>query len=280
MSKIGHREKRRAYSIYTPIDRRRSDQIYISWNDEAAIIDDFQDDLLFNWTMTFSHHSEASYCAYGCYKKNPKPPLESTFRQKIRKEFDERKNEAVWAVSNCGIEHRNNFVLDLGNHFPISIRGNCETYLKHRVSKGTQIKFHSEKCGMGCLYDQFREQKFYLSLENRDREDYVTEKFWRSISMGIIPIVISPRKRDYERIAPKDSFIHFDDFDRDLKRLTTYLHQVSTDFDTYYKHRKWSIEFVALAKGEDVDPYRICELCAQLNNQKSTIYYKKLSDFF
>lgn len=146
----------------------------------------------------------------------------------------------------------------------------------------SQIKFHGEACGKDpvCRDKQFRENKFYLSLENRDREDYVTEKFWRSISMGIIPIVISPRKRDYERIAPKDSFIHFDDFNRDMKRLATYLHRVSTDFDTYYKHRKWSIDFVSLFKAADVEPYRFCELCAQLNNQKSTIYYKKLSDFF
>ena len=53
--------------------------------------------------------------------------------------------------------------------------------------------------------------KFYLAFENSDCEDYITEKFWRTLNKTLsIPIVMG--KGNYKALAPPNSYIHVDDF--------------------------------------------------------------------
>ena len=38
---------------------------------------------------------------------------------------------------------------------------------------------------------ELKGNKFFLAFENQNCSDYITEKFWRSLSFGIIPVVIN-----------------------------------------------------------------------------------------
>jgi hypothetical protein len=128
--------------------------------------------------------------------------------------------------------------------------------------------------------DFLTSKKFYLAFESTNCTDYITEKFWRSLSFGLIPIVIQPSKESYEQIAPINSFIHAQDFNFDIKLLAKYLENVSNNFDLYLKHTQWRLKNKAYYKGEDVEPRRFCQLCTKLNTQLSSIYYESISNWF
>ena len=84
------------------------------------------------------------------------------------------------------------------------------------------------KCGpldcpvenIDCFINLSKSYKFYIAFENSLCSEYVTEKFWRSIRLPIVPVVMGGT--DYKKIAPPKSFIDVNDFGS-VKELTNYL---------------------------------------------------------
>ena len=122
--------------------------------------------------------------------------------------------------------------------------------------------------------------KFFLAFENQNCDDYMTEKFWRSLSFDIIPIVLQPAKHIYLRNAPPDSFIHAADFDYDVEKLGIYLEKVSSNIVLYQKYFEWKRKYSPIYKPFDVEQARFCELCYRLNTMEQVSYYKSVSGFF
>ena len=60
---------------------------------------------------------------------------------------------------------------------------------------------------------------FYLSIHNLHILNATIVK------SGTVPVVMGPPRRDYERLAPPNSFIHISDFDgpKDLTQYLIYL---------------------------------------------------------
>ena len=79
--------------------------------------------------------------------------------------------------------------------------------------------------------------KFYLSFENAKCFEYITEKFFTALQVGMLPVVMGGlSKQDYEKIAPPHSFIHVDDFSSP-KHLMQFLEKLSKDpkeYNTYF----------------------------------------------
>lgn len=88
------------------------------------------------------------------------------------------------------------------NIFKVSIFGKCNNMLKEimKSSYGSEAstlnirnrtfnnsKFQRNSDGEKSVLDN---NKFFLAFENNDCSDYITEKFWRSLSFDIIPVVI------------------------------------------------------------------------------------------
>ena len=48
-----------------------------------------------------------------------------------------------------------------------------------------------------CEYEQSHLALFYLAFESQTCTDYITEKFWRALYYGMIPIVLGPPKQSY-----------------------------------------------------------------------------------
>ena len=260
------------------IRSRNKDQIWILWQDEPDYsLSTFFDRFKFNWTISFYRNSEASLFAYGGTTLTDDQRTYDEFIQKMKNDFEKRKNSAVWFVSNCQSQNRLKFANELGAHFPVIVNGACSKFLN-----STKIIKEQSLCerDSACEVEALGNNKFYLAFESTNCSDYITEKYWRSVYLGLIPIVFQPSKRSYERVAPPDSFIHAQDFNYDTQLLARYLVNVSTDFQLYLKHVNWRFTFKAHYKGEDLEKYRFCQLCKKLNKETASIYYESYSNWF
>ena len=71
-----------------------------------------------------------------------------------------------------------------------------------------------------CFEKLSKEYKFYVAFENAICPDYVTEKFFRTMKLPLIPIVMGGD--NYRQLAPPGSFIDVNNF-RSVRALTEYL---------------------------------------------------------
>lgn len=260
--------------------KRKDSQVLIYWNDESRVWNQNVDLLNFNWTISYKKESEVSYCAYGCYREKPTKITSEKFKSYLKQEFVKRKNSSLWFISNCASDFRNRFSAGLSLKFPTTVYGNCKEVISSRYLNN--ITFVTSGCGRNsdCELEELKMNKFYLAFENSNCSSYITEKFWRSLHFGIIPIVIQPNKQSYEAVAPKNSFIHASDFDFDLDRLADYLNKVSSNFEWYFKYLNWKQDYEVFFEPKILEQNRICELCTKLNTFTSMEYYRRVSNFF
>lgn len=242
--------------------------------------------------MSYRHDSEISDCAYGCTysKTNTVESNFESFVQELEIEFNKRKIQAVWAVSNCKSK-RIKYALELSQVFPVKVLGRCAHHFSRQESsepflvqmyKKTIGLFKSDECGREseCERELFDRSQFYLSFESRNCSDYITEKFWRVLRTGMIPVVLQPSKAAYARVAPPDSFIHAEDFDFDMVKLAVYLNKVSTVFETYIRHHKWKLDYDVVYAAAQTEKRRMCELCIKMNQETNKVYYTDVPKWF
>ncbi|KAL3888197.1 hypothetical protein ACJMK2_000574 [Sinanodonta woodiana] len=120
------------------------------------------------------------------------------------------------------------------------------------------------KCGLGkictefkndnlnyiCLQDQLGRYKFYIAFENRFCRDYITEKFWLSLSRNQVPIVAW--KFNATGIVPPGSCINIFDF-----------HSVRSAAE-YILSRRFKI-------GGDL--CNLCKMCKELHTKRPAQVY-------
>lgn len=279
----------------------------------------------FNWTLSYMIDSEVSDCSYGCSYSNPQPIVDESqeaykkFVLRLHKEFKQRQNAAVWFVSNCKANFRNEFALKLKNLINVRIFGACGEkftlnihsnvyYFLYKLCRfwvnilsipfdtlrsifGSTFSSSSSEAPLSqtsyecksnteCEYQHLRSNLFYFSFESRNCSNYITEKLWRILNTYMIPIVIQPSRSVYEQVAPENSFIHAEDFDFDATRLAAYLNSISTDFERYLFHHKWRLRQSVVHSAAMTEPRRLCQLCTRLNTDTSAIYYEKISQWF
>ncbi|KAI3381777.1 hypothetical protein SNEBB_009947 [Seison nebaliae] len=220
----------------------------------------------FNWTMGYSRFSEIQL-PYGTYRVREQPD-NTNHRQTIMNEFKSRKNAALWFVSNCGDNMRNSFVKKLKKYLTVDIYGKCT----------------NKECDEECRLKLSKEYKFYLSFENSNCTDYITEKFYRNaLGTGMIPIVFQPNYDSYSRIAPPNSFIHPDsifgdtmNYTKYMFRFGKYLKNVAASFPIYYSYRKWEEVYKSIHPAMQT---RLCQLCTRLNIDQTKREYVNLQKF-
>lgn len=106
--------------------------------------------------------------------------------------------------------------------------------------------------------------KFYLSFENSNCYEYITEKFFvNALQSNVLPIVMGARREDYQKYAPYRSYIHVEDFDSPA-HLAKYLHRLDENDDLYNSYFKWK------GTGEISDNYFDfwCQMCSMLHDEK------------
>jgi len=226
--------------------RRRKEQLYVFFILESPLNDglnysNHRFNSFFNLTMTYRLDSDLVR-PYGWFypkralhhnAKNPElpwlnPTVPSQELQAALKELKKPKLVA-WIASNCDTHSdREDYVTELKKHIQVDVYGKCGDQECGPANGGAS--------NVECDAMIEENYKFFLAFENSLCTDYVTEKFYRTLSRLIVPVVLG--SANYTRLAPPGSFINAlnypspSDLAKELKRL-------AGDHNAYDQHFWW-----------------------------------------
>ncbi|XP_058480778.1 4-galactosyl-N-acetylglucosaminide 3-alpha-L-fucosyltransferase 9-like [Solea solea] len=173
-------------------------------------------DELFNLTCSYRQDSNIPV-PYGHLE--PRASGEETFQVTPKDKL------VCWIVSHWNERFRRvEFYNELKKHVNITVYGKAF----RKPVNGEQYNHIVSSC------------KFYLSFENSVHKDYITEKLYRPLMLGTIPVTLGPTRQNYEDHVPGDSFIHVDDFPtaKQLADRLLYLHRNDTEYMKYFEWTK------------------------------------------
>ena len=109
-----------------------------------------------------------------------------------------------WAVSNCEtMNHRERYAEKLQEYVDVDVysrkeclRGSIRFDCPH---ENEPVHNHNNA---NCFTNISTQYWFYLAFENSICNDYITEKFWRSLDLEVVPIVMGGG--NYTRDAPEN----------------------------------------------------------------------------
>lgn len=234
----------------------------------------------FNWTMTHRRDSDI-YIAepYGAIRRKesklidqlppnltpgerPIPPAKLMETVRNHPRLSKKDKLVAWFCSNQYTHgKREDYIRELGQHIQVDIYGRCGNM--------TCLPKNSPRCNN--LLDEY---KFYLSAENSLCADYVSEKFYRALSIDVVPIVYGGA--DYAAYAPPHSYIHVADF-ASPKHLAEYLLLLDKNEALYLKYFEWKKEYEVFKRPLN----GWCDLCEKLNNpQEPTKIYDDMAKWW
>ena len=201
---------------------------------------------------------------------NERQFISSSLREHGLNELLERPKDIAWIVSHCDTaSKRENYVKEMQKYhgLKIDVFGKC--------GNNSELEISDRQTGWFAAYEKLAsDYKFYLSFENSRCHDYITEKFFTALKVGMIPVVLGGlSKCDYEKIAPPHSFLHVDDF-KSPEHLMKELHAIAKDsvlFNSYFWWRHYyRVEVNILCCPSHEWTYPACQLCDILNSNNNT----------
>ncbi|XP_053498475.1 4-galactosyl-N-acetylglucosaminide 3-alpha-L-fucosyltransferase 9-like [Ictalurus furcatus] len=119
--------------------------------------------------------------------------------------------------------------------------------------------------------------KFYLSFENSIHKDYFTEKLFKPLKFGTVPVVLGPPRENYEEFIPAESFIHVDDF-KSPQELAEHLTLLDKDQKMYEQYFTWRQYFTAVVGIFGLE--HACLSCDYIRNYKGYRVFKNLNKWY
>ncbi|KAL7641310.1 UNVERIFIED_CONTAM: hypothetical protein RMT77_008448 [Armadillidium vulgare] len=261
-------------SVHKPHPSTRSEnQIYVFFSQEAPNVNSYENikweeyKNFFNWTMTYRTDSDV-FVPFGKIQKRIIKKKVSY----ISEEELKRKEKALAMVSHCPTSsRREELIQQMNNHMKIDVYGACgnkrcgnPAYI-YRVNT-----MKNESCNN--LYSNYA---FFLAFENSLCKDYVTEKLFRSLKLGVLPVVFGGA--DYNNMAPPNSFINVNQF-QNYANLVKYLLKVSDDHILYNSYLRWQEDY-DVEIGSPFKPF-ICDLCKKLHSKRTFKSYPDIRQWF
>ncbi|KAG0710173.1 Glycoprotein 3-alpha-L-fucosyltransferase A [Chionoecetes opilio] len=218
----------------------------------------------FNWSMSYRMDTDVPV-PYG--RTLPLTPEEAYTHVD---HFSVKPKLVAVMGSNCGGANRRwRYVRHLEKHVTLDAYGGCGT-----------LKCPGHFFRDCPVLDQY---KFYLSFENSNCKEYITEKvWWNALSKGAVPVVMGTRVEDYRRVLPPHSFLHIDDFPTP-QSLAQHLIYLGNNKTEYNKFHEWRTKYkVVNEHGYFQSPvYHYCRLCEALNyNSQETKIYNDMESFW
>ncbi|KAG5895854.1 hypothetical protein JTB14_038279 [Gonioctena quinquepunctata] len=253
-----------------PAETRNPNQIWAFLTDESphntflsskVKLKDF--DGVFNWSMTYRWDSDIPV------------PYGRTVLRKYPMQFElnlTKKRDVLVAVmgSNCGGKnHRWAYIKELQKHIQVDVYGKCGPL------KTCPGHFRTD-----C--PAIEKYMFYLSFENSNCDDYITEKlWWNAYRKNVIPIVMGAQRSNYKKLLPPNSFIDVDEFASPAV-LAQYLLRLNEtgEFRNYFR---WKRDFEVLNEHGYFQSrsFHYCRICQAMNyNDRQHKTYAKLNDYW
>ncbi|XP_019957928.2 alpha-(1,3)-fucosyltransferase 7 [Paralichthys olivaceus] len=208
---------------------------------------------IFNWTMSYRRDADISI------------PYGQTILQGDEQHFQAAPNRSClvsWVVSRYQPHQaRSEVYQSLKKYIPIEVYG-----------RWTNKPLSDKK-----LLPTIAKCLFYLSFENSEAKDYISEKFWRNaFQAGAIPVVLGPSRETYEALAPPQSFIHVADF-RSTADLAAYLKYVAQDRQIYEGYFQW--HHTHRIKTYTDWRERLCQICVKYPSLPANRVYQDLESW-
>ncbi|XP_034401198.1 LOW QUALITY PROTEIN: 4-galactosyl-N-acetylglucosaminide 3-alpha-L-fucosyltransferase 9-like [Cyclopterus lumpus] len=156
--------------------------------------------------------------------------------------------------------------------------GERYSYYRELINHMKVDVFHSSTKGEN-YFLTISSCKFYLSFEDSIHRDYITETFNGPLSVGTVPIVLGPPRKNYEDFAPGESFIHVNDFPTSLA-LAQFLLGLDKDQEAYMRYFNWRGYYTAirhLTEEKYEFAHSICQACRHVGIFKK---YRVVPDLY
>ncbi|XP_077289960.1 alpha-(1,3)-fucosyltransferase C-like [Arctopsyche grandis] len=211
----------------------------------------------FNFTMTHRLDSDIVLNYYAIFdlegnytapQENPKWTVPDFSNLETYKEVNKLKKKAVaWFVSNCGSKNgRESYVEELQNYIQVDIYGGCGPFKCPRINE--------RRC-----FDLLRtDYYFYLSFENSNCKDYVTEKVSNALLNDVVPVVLGGA--NYSKFLPPHSYL--DASATSAEELARSLQYLIDNPESYAKYFWWKNYYKV-----DQSYPAFCKLCEILHDR-------------
>lgn len=188
----------------------------------------------------------------------------------------------VYVQSDCDTPaQRDKYVSELAKYIKIDSYGAC----LHNRDLPAHLQDPAGTYNHGDFRALVAKYKFAIAIENAGCDDYITEKLWRPLTLGTVPVYWgSPTVRDWE--PNPHSVIVVSDF-QTPKELAVFLHRLlenDTLYESYLKHklnqevtnaylletmekRRWGIDN-DFEKGNFIEHFE-CHVCDQVLTRHS-----------
>ena len=218
---------------------RRDDQLWALLHEESPknnwILASDGGISLFNLTSTCSRYSSYPLTTQFLHKLEW---LEAPVEVETHRKSSDGLGLVMYLQSDCNPpSDRDSYVRELAKYVSVDAYGKClhnRDLPEHLVDP---LTFSSEE-----ILSLVSKYKFTLAFENARCHDYVTEKFWRPLYAGSVPIVLgSPTIRDW---APTNhSIIVAGDFEnpQELAKYLQYLDQNDREYERYLEFKRTGV---------------------------------------
>ncbi|XP_060075579.1 glycoprotein 3-alpha-L-fucosyltransferase A-like [Ylistrum balloti] len=208
---------------------RRPDQVWVLYNMEAPPHHHFTGPTwsrVFNWTMTYRADATIQ-SPYGEFLPLSREEEEIAAETYENMDFSLHKTKmAVAVISDCQDDvQRYRYLRELEKYIDIDFFGRCGNLTCQRTPTAE------------CNSNKYR---FRIAFENANCRDYITEKFWKSLKQGSVPIVNwTPEQAGN---IPKSTYINIHDFNG-AEELGKYLIMLSTNKKLYKQYFSWRTQY-------------------------------------
>ncbi|XP_058868906.1 alpha-(1,3)-fucosyltransferase 10-like isoform X2 [Acipenser ruthenus] len=237
---------------------------------------------LFNHTATFSSHSHMPLTTQ--YLESVEVLKSHTYLVPLSKKNSQRQNLAplVYVQSDCDPpSDRDSYVRELMKYIEVDSYGEC----LHNRDLPPPLKYPSAMDDRH-FYGILAQYKFILSFENAVCDDYITEKFWRPLKLGVVPVYYGspsiakwlPSNKSAVLVntfaSPQDLAEYIKDLDQNDKKYEAYLEwkwtgEISNQMLlTTMKERNWGVQDISQDNYIDAFECMVCNRVWENLNRK------------
>ncbi|XP_075060691.1 GDP-fucose protein O-fucosyltransferase 3 [Mixophyes fleayi] len=191
---------------------------------------------LFNHTATFSRHSHLPLTSQYLEDLQALTSLEYFVPVQKKNALRRRFAPIVYVQSDCDPpSDRDTYVKELMNFIAIDSYGEClhNRDLPPQVNNPTFMDDTQ-------FYNILAQYKFILAFENAVCEDYITEKLWRPLKLGSVPIYYGATNIE-DWLPSNKSVIIVNKFSHP-RELAQYIKQLDRDDSLYMEFLEWKLQ--------------------------------------